>query len=560
MKKIFTYPAIFIVIISFLPLLPLLVPGLPVTHDGQDHVARIANFYQNLKEEVIVPRWAANLNWGYGHPILMFLYPLPSYVSSVFHSFGFSLVDSVKLVFGLSFIASALTMYLWMKTAFGRTAGIFGALLYTFAPYRFVDIYVRGALGEHVAFIFPPLVFYFLLQLAHQKKHVWSTTGLSLSFAALILSHNAIALMFIPVFFFYGMYVYFFEAKSRLLFTVHSLLFTALGFSLSAFFWVPAFFEGKYTLRDIVTGQEALQRFVPWSRFIYSSWKYGAGDELTKSLGLVQWIGVILGIFVIITCRIRKTRVVLIGAFVLLFSSLFIMTDWSKPIWLTLTVLQKFQFPWRFLSISVFTAAVLGGIAIKHGMHTILNHKRITKNTQLSAYCFLLIVYCLLLIVSTSHMWFPKAYQLRHESFYSGVFPSTTDTGESSPIWSIRSMEHTPDQPMSVISGNATILQLSRMTTKHEYTIHAQTLSRIVENTLYFPGWKIYVDGLEPGLQFQDPAYRGLMTFRVTEGKHTVRVIFENTKLRYIANVLSLFSVSVLIVGGFGGLLWKKRK
>ena len=50
------------------------------------------------------------------------------------------------------------------------------------------------------------------------------------------------------------------------------------------------------------------------------------------------------------------------------------------------------------------------------------------------------------------------------------------------------------------------------------------------------------------------------MIFGVREGKHTVRVIFENTKLRYIANVLSLFSVSVLIVGGFGGLLWKKRK
>src|SRR3989344_2058741 len=198
MKKIFTHPAIFIVIISFLPLLPLLVPGLPVTHDGQDHVARIANFYQNLKEEVIVPRWAANLNWGYGHPTLMFLYPLPSYVSSVFHSFGFSLVDSVKLVFGLSFIASALTMYLWMKTAFGRTAGIFGALLYTFAPYRFVDIYVRGALGEHVAFIFPPLVFYGLLQLAKNNRSQAGGVIIALSMAGLILSHNAVPLMVLP--------------------------------------------------------------------------------------------------------------------------------------------------------------------------------------------------------------------------------------------------------------------------------------------------------------------------------------------------------------------------
>ena len=93
----------FITLISIFPLLDLAHPGLPITHDGQDHVARIANFYANLEEGNIVPRWASNLNWGYGHPILMFLYPLPSYVASIFHFFGFSLVDSVKIVFAAGF-------------------------------------------------------------------------------------------------------------------------------------------------------------------------------------------------------------------------------------------------------------------------------------------------------------------------------------------------------------------------------------------------------------------------------------------------------------------------
>src|SRR3989344_8942000 len=73
--------------------------GFPLTHDGQDHIARIANFYQNLQEGVFIPRWAGNLNWGYGHPILMFLYPLPSYTAFVFLFLGISLIGSVKLVF-----------------------------------------------------------------------------------------------------------------------------------------------------------------------------------------------------------------------------------------------------------------------------------------------------------------------------------------------------------------------------------------------------------------------------------------------------------------------------
>ena len=207
---------IWIILATILPVLSLLSPGMPLVHDGQDHVARIANFYAALKEGIIIPRWAANLNWGYGHPILMFLYPLPEYLAGAFHFLGFTLVNSTKLVFGASYIISAVTMYLWIRAVFGTRAAVIGAILYSFAPYRFVDLHVRGALGEHVAFIFPPLVLYFL--------HARSFIGVSLSLAALILSHNAVAIMFLPVFGLYGLYLLVFEAKKRWSFTVYCLL------------------------------------------------------------------------------------------------------------------------------------------------------------------------------------------------------------------------------------------------------------------------------------------------------------------------------------------------
>src|SRR3989344_6610273 len=98
--------------ISTIAIIDLFNPGVPLTHDGRDHVVRIANFYQGLTDGIFVPRWAGNLNWAYGHPILMFLYPLPSYVTSFFHALGFSFVDSTKLVFAVSYIASLLAMYL----------------------------------------------------------------------------------------------------------------------------------------------------------------------------------------------------------------------------------------------------------------------------------------------------------------------------------------------------------------------------------------------------------------------------------------------------------------
>ena len=156
-------------------------------------------------------------------------------------------------------------------------------------------------------------------------------------------------------------------------------------------------------------------------------------------------------------------------------------------------------------------------------------------------------------------MWKPKGYSIKPESFYSGIYESTTDTGESSPIWSIRFMEHRPTAQMEIASGVVTITQGKRTTTVREYTIDAKESSRLVENTLYFPGWKVYVDGIQTGVQYQDPAYRGLITFRVTEGVHAIRIVFEDTKLRWVADNLSLIAVGLLGVTGLVILIWRKK-
>lgn len=534
MKRIVAKPLFWIVLISLLPVLSLLHPGMPFVHDGQDHVVRIVNFYTALKEGIIIPRWAANLDWGYGHPVLMFLYPLPEYLASAFHFIGFTLVDSTKLVFGLSFVASAITMFLWMSAEFGVSAGILGALLYSFAPYRFVDLHVRGALGEHIAFIFPPLILYFL-----RKR---SYIGFSLSLAALILSHNAISLMFLPVVGLYGLYLLIFEEKKRLHFIISALLFTVFGFGLAAFFWLPALIEGKFTLRDIVTAGAALQRFVPWSWFVYSPWNYGGTDELTKSLGWPQWIGIIASGFFFVKAKEKKFKIFVVCLLAILFVSLFIQTAWSAPVWRASSLLQDFQFPWRFLSLSVFAAAVLGGIGL----------------SKLPRSVFL--IFCLFAVVITVNMWYPKGFQIHDDSFYSGIYPGTTDTGESSPVWSVRFMEHAPANPLAVIDGDATVTVGKRTTTEHNYILTVRKPTLMIENTLYFPKWTIYVNDEPTQVEWQNPTYRGIMTFRVSPGTVRVRVVFEDTRVRKIANIISVISIACIILSGVGVYLWRRKK
>lgn len=521
-------------LLSLIPLFDFFQPGLPLTHDGQDHVARIANFYQSLSEGNLAPRWAANLNWGYGHPILMFLYPLPSYLASFFHFLGFSFINSIKIVFGLSFILSGIFMYFWIKEVWGKEAGFVAALIYMFVPYRFVDLYVRGAIGECWAFIWPPLVCFFTFKLSRKFKWRYFAGG-SLSLAALILSHNALSLMFLPMIFGYSVWLVYSVSKSkRKLLAFFFFVVFVFGFSLSAFFWLPALWEGKYTLRDIVT-KGNITGFESFSRLLWSPWSYGGTGSLSVQVGILQWLGVILAPYLIWRFQRRKDKIwlFLLFLFICFWLAIFMMLPASKPIYFVIPLLQKFQFVWRFLSLAIFPPAVFLAALI-----FILPEK------------FKFIALCLFLIASlflSKDYWRVKGFSFKSESFYTQAYPGTTDTGESAPRWSVRFMEDFPKAPIEVIDGKAEIEQTNRLVASHTYKIRAELPTRLVENTLYFPGWQVFVNGQPTEIQFQDPAWRGLMTFNIPEGEHQIVVRFGETKFRKFADVISLFGLFVLV-------------
>lgn len=524
-------PLLILLVIGLIPVIDLLHPGLPITHDGQDHVARIANFYQNLSEGNIIPRWAANLNWGYGHPILMFLYPLPSYAASLFHFLGFNLVDSLKIVFALTFALSGLTMYLWTKNFLTQEGSLVASALYIYAPYRFIDFYVRGDIGEHVAFLFIPLILYFILKLSKSYSS-WLITLGSLSFAGLILSHNAMSLMFLPIIFLYSVYLYFQSKQKEYVKNISTVF--LLGFSLSAFFWIPGFFEGKFTLRDIVTANEYKSRFINLTQLIYGSWNYGGSGQFTVQLGIIHWLLTILAIPTAFILYVKKNNlwILVCSALIILALSIFIMLSYSSFIWQHIKILQNFQFPWRFLAIPVLITSVLGGIVISQ-----------IEKFRLFVSCLVLVA--LLLISKDS--WKASDYKIFPESFFTSIYNGTTDTGESSPIWSIRFMLERPKIHTEVIDGNAKVVEVFRNSTKHEYRIDVPDKAGIRENTVYFPGWTVKIDGKPVPIVFQDGHNRGVITFAVPKGQHKISVEFGETKLRFFSDILSIFSLGVAL-------------
>lgn len=549
MKKKFDINILFLVTIGTIPLLALLHPGIFQSHDVEAHLGRLANFYTSLSEGNLIPRWGANLNYGYGHPVLMFLFPLPMYAGSLLHLLGLSFIDSLKAIFALSFLGSGVTMYFFIKETWGEKPGFLAGVFYMFAPYRFVDIYVRGAIGESLAFLFPPIVCLFVIKLKANLKWQYVVGG-GITLAFLILSHNALG----PIFLLFTlglMAVCFFEKKEdKQKMPIYYLSLITLGLALSAFFWMPSFFEGKYTLRDVVIDKKAVfENFANTSQLLIPSWGYN--DPRTKGgfslqIGILQILVTISAIILSFKRRKEKTLDNLgMLTLVSLGATLFLLTSFSRPVWEVVPVLQKFQFPWRFLSLVVFTTAITSGFLV---------FSLKTEKSKIIA-VFLLII---LVVLENKNYWHPNGYFFKNDNYFLNEYSGTTDTGESAPRWSIRGMEEKAKSNVEVIGGEGRVAEIKRNGTEHRYKILAKGPVQLRDNTLYFPGWGVKVDGKETDIEYHDPNNRGVITFNVPDGQHDVKVVFKETKLRLFSDIISLVGV-VAVLTSLVFLLAKKK-
>lgn len=223
MKK--TYLLVLIIVLFSLPAARALFhSGFFPSQDGEWMVIRLSAFHQEFMSGQFPVRFASRLNHGFGYPVFNFLYPLPFYLGEFFYLFLGNFQNAIKAVFILSFLASGVFMYLWMREKAGDLGGIASALVYVYTPYRFLDVYARGSIGEATAFIFPPIIFWLIDRMRKRKRVGLSIMIGSLAYAALLTSHNVMGLLFTPVIFLYFLFSFFFTKSNRKLLITYYLL------------------------------------------------------------------------------------------------------------------------------------------------------------------------------------------------------------------------------------------------------------------------------------------------------------------------------------------------
>ena len=230
-------PIFILTVLIFPTFSKLLQPGFfPMQDDLQAfRVYEMDKCYSDLQ---IPCRWVPDAGYQYGYPQFNFYPPLPYYLGAGLHRIGFQYIDSVKILFILGYILSAVTMYILVKSLFGIWPGLIASLLYTYIPYKAVEVYVRGALSEFWAQIFFPLILwaiYKLIKSGKLKYLIW----FAFSTAALATTHALMTMIFVPVAVIWAIYWLVREKWNNLVKVIWGGL---TGFGLSAFFILP-FFE-----------------------------------------------------------------------------------------------------------------------------------------------------------------------------------------------------------------------------------------------------------------------------------------------------------------------------
>lgn len=519
----------------------MLKPGIFSMHDF--HVIRLYQYDKCIKDLVFPCRWAPDSAFGYGEPLFNFYAQLPYISGEVFVLLGFSILDSIKILFILSLVLSSIAMFFLGRQIWGSNLGaLLAALVYSYAPYRAVDVWVRGALPEALAFIFFPLITYFFNDYILKRK-INSLLLFSLSFAGLILTHNLSVLMYLIFLSFWG--IYFLTKHKAWGLVPKFIMIGLLSFGLVAFYALPVAFESKFiTLTQGTTEgyYDFKNHYTTLNQLLISRyWGYGASlwgedDRLSLSVGQIQWILPLLIAFLIFFRKKIRYHYTFFLLLILGWLMLFLTHNKSTPLWDLIKLLSFIQFPWRFLGSAVFIFSLSAG-----ALPLLLTRK-------ISRYVVTLII-ILLIGINTSFffedLWFNysdkehfsgKSLELQVGSAINDFWPKTG--GKDVPN------DFVPKEPI-LPEGNGSGILLEKKSHSAKYELDITSNQEVSFPIVYFPGWTSFSDGKK--VDTYPRGKYGLISAKFKPEDKNIQLKFTDTPIRVIGNIISLASLIIVL-------------
>lgn len=522
----------------------LLKPGYFNMHDDLQ-VMRIFEMDKCFADGQIPCRWVPDMGYGYGQPMFNFYSAFPYYLGIVIRMVApISIMWTVKLLFAISLVGGAVGMYLLVKELWGEWSGVLSAVLYTYAPYHSLDVYVRGALSESFALMLLPFLWLSFYKLIRRGsfKNVFCA---AITFGLLLSTHNVSSLMYAPI---TVIWVVFWIIKTKNYSAIKNIVLSgALGIGVASFFILPILLESKYVQIGWLTTDYLNFRAhftTIYQLFISRHWGYGPSvfgpvDDLSFAIGWPNWwLGIPLVAVVYFWFKDKTKRSWAVLTLGLLFFAgffAFMTHERSIPVWLAIPTLAIVQFPWRFLGLTIFLLSVASG-ALATGK-----------------YMKYIVGFIVLLSIGLNFNFFKPQYfflkdtdqtKLSGEQF---VIQQKSAILDYLPITAPVAPKEAAFSDPLVASGSGVVKNYSKRSNSFFFDVEAYGPVKVQVPVMYFPGWKI-IDGNKEIPAYPQGKY-GLITFEVPEGKYIIQGRLTDTPVRKAGNALTVISLTLLLAG-----------
>ena len=359
---------IFIIVLTLLASLPVFIfPGIKKGDDVFFHLSRISAIRDNIKNLQIFKGIYPGYFNGYGYANGLFYPDIFLYVPALLTTLGMNVIISYKIFLILINLFTILSIFIAIKNISNNDyATILGSILYAFAPYRLVDMYERGALGETLAFIFIPIIIYGMYEIIFRDKRKYYI--LVIGMTGLILSHMVSTYIITILLIIYCIFntKQLFKEK-RILYLLLSATITLL---ITSFFIVPMI-EQMLSQKFYYNNTSNIPEFVLSNRTVPIYLLFIGLPNFRRAFFKKYWVPSGIGIIFIyiIIKKIKHKEIndkfinqsVIISIITLLLTTL-------TPFWklnIVKKILFPIQFPWRLYMIPTVLLTISGSIILE---------------------------------------------------------------------------------------------------------------------------------------------------------------------------------------------------
>jgi hypothetical protein len=550
-RKVFKLWPVLVLVLSFLVLIqPYLSPQFPYTHDGENHLARFANYKIALKEGQFPPRFAPNLMNHYGYPVFNYNYPLANLLSLPFSALKINYELTFKLIAGGSTVLGLIGLSQWLRLIKVKSQQhrLLALSSYLVSPYLVNLIYVRGNIGEIMAINLLPWLGVMVEKIKQNQWQWQQTVSFSLLITAFLLSHNITAVFGMALILVYAAFRFKLKKKDWLKFIWP----VSFGLLMSLWFWLPALAEKHL----IVLDQEDLTQlfahhFPSLKQLLFSPLSFGFSfpapvDSLSFALGkpflLSLGFSLILVLNLIKTEKSKKIKLFLIAASWILF---LLQLKITEPVWQMIPFINYIQFPWRLSLFLTICLVLVTGLWLKY----------FRDKTALK----IIFIFFLSLQVVSVYQFSPADFFHKTNRDYDAFTQSSTTKNENrTKEFTFKNISQWQPSPQ-IIQGQGDINVISWRGSKRTYRLYLRSAAIVVEPTMNFKGWKTWADGQL--IEYLDnETVAGRIAYRLPPGRYVVRSKFtQQTWPRISGHILTLLGLLGLAGYGFDHYRQKQK-